>query len=339
MAVPSRAASPFLSLIYTSWSWRLRGVPFWLFSGQVVHHPKPELFGQKSGSVLLLTQPFPMQAKDRGHHRLIFGLHGHSKVFVVDFLRSRSIIAFINLFIIQKRLVKEFSDLGHGSLQLKVLKGSQDTAASSHPVVTAFTTQPRWLRFLPFSLSHFCQGIHQVATKSADVSDAFVNGWIQWAGAPSFVLVDLDSAFKDVVRASAGQTHWQNGVAERWFMEADMEQACGGQVGLQRWDARSSSFCFRCQEPIAEPQWLLTSAMGVWLQRQTTSRPLRCRFTGPWGHGPCQHWHQVCKESGAPSWGKSSFLCMSVWRRSAESHQQQTSCRQQGLPGWGMTTW
>jgi len=36
------------------------------------------------------------------------------------------------------------------------------------------------------------------------------------------VLVDLDSAFKDVVRASAGQTHWQNGVAERWFIEADI---------------------------------------------------------------------------------------------------------------------
>lgn len=36
------------------------------------------------------------------------------------------------------------------------------------------------------------------------------------------MLVDLDSAFKDVVRASAGQTHWQNGVAERWFIEADI---------------------------------------------------------------------------------------------------------------------
>ena len=65
-----------------------------------------------------------------------------------------------------------------------------------------------------------------VSTKSADVSEAFVSGWIQWAGAPGFVLVDLDSAFKDkflnlmdqksvVVRAAAGQAHWQNGVAER----------------------------------------------------------------------------------------------------------------------------
>ena len=64
------------------------------------------------------------------------------------------------------------------------------------------------------------------STKSAEVSDAFVSGWIQWAGAPGFVLVDLDSAFKDkfltlmdqksiVVRAAAGQAHWQNGVAER----------------------------------------------------------------------------------------------------------------------------
>ncbi len=64
------------------------------------------------------------------------------------------------------------------------------------------------------------------STKSSDVSEAFVSGWIQWAGAPGFVLVDLDSAFKDkflslmdqksiVVRAAAGQAHWQNGVAER----------------------------------------------------------------------------------------------------------------------------
>ena len=64
------------------------------------------------------------------------------------------------------------------------------------------------------------------STKSEDVSEAFSSGWIQWAGAPKFVLVDLDSAFKDkflalmdnksvVVRAAAGQAHWQNGVAER----------------------------------------------------------------------------------------------------------------------------
>ena len=64
------------------------------------------------------------------------------------------------------------------------------------------------------------------STKSEAVSNAFVSGWIQWAGAPRFVLVDLDSAFKDkfltlmdersiIVRAAAGQAHWQNGVAER----------------------------------------------------------------------------------------------------------------------------
>ena len=64
------------------------------------------------------------------------------------------------------------------------------------------------------------------STKSEDIAEAFANGWLQWAGAPRFVLVDLDSGFKDrfltlmnersiLVRATAGQAHWQNGVAER----------------------------------------------------------------------------------------------------------------------------
>ena len=62
--------------------------------------------------------------------------------------------------------------------------------------------------------------------KSEDVSRAFSTGWIQWAGIPKQILVDLDSAFKDrflnlmdekciIVRAAAGQAHWQNGVCER----------------------------------------------------------------------------------------------------------------------------
>lgn len=64
------------------------------------------------------------------------------------------------------------------------------------------------------------------STKSEEVAQAFINGWISWAGAPKHLLVDLDSAFKDkflsmldqrsiTVRCAAGQAHWQNGVAER----------------------------------------------------------------------------------------------------------------------------
>ena len=64
------------------------------------------------------------------------------------------------------------------------------------------------------------------STKSEDVAKAFVSGWVRWAGAPKHLLIDLDSAFKDsfltmlderciVVRAAAGQAHWQNAVAER----------------------------------------------------------------------------------------------------------------------------
>ncbi|CAE7767076.1 RE1 [Symbiodinium sp. CCMP2592] len=63
-------------------------------------------------------------------------------------------------------------------------------------------------------------------TKSEDAAQAFMQGWVQWAGAPRFVIADLDSAFKDQfltrldqlavhIRCAAGQAHWQNSVAER----------------------------------------------------------------------------------------------------------------------------
>ena len=61
---------------------------------------------------------------------------------------------------------------------------------------------------------------------SAEVGSAFIDGWVSWAGAPRHLLADLDSAFKDkflelldqrctVIRCSAGQAHWQNGLCER----------------------------------------------------------------------------------------------------------------------------
>ncbi|CAE7612538.1 RE1 [Symbiodinium sp. CCMP2592] len=40
---------------------------------------------------------------------------------------------------------------------------------------------------------------------------AFTTGWLRWAGAPKMVLADLEVS----MRCSAGQAHWQNGVAER----------------------------------------------------------------------------------------------------------------------------
>ncbi|CAE7268762.1 GIP, partial [Symbiodinium sp. CCMP2456] len=63
-------------------------------------------------------------------------------------------------------------------------------------------------------------------TKSEDAVKAFMNGWVSWAGAPRFLIGDLDSAFKDQflnyldqqaihIRCAAGQAHWQNSVAER----------------------------------------------------------------------------------------------------------------------------
>ena len=63
-------------------------------------------------------------------------------------------------------------------------------------------------------------------TKSEDAAQAFMRGWVQRAGAPRFVIADLDPAFKDQfltqldqlavhIRRAAGQAHWQNSVAER----------------------------------------------------------------------------------------------------------------------------
>ena len=88
---------------------------------------------------------------------------------------------------------------------------------------------------------------------SGEVGASFVDGWISWAGAPKNVLADLDSAFKDkfldlldrrctIIRCSAGQAHWQNGLCERhgsswkaiWsklvedysILDADVKEAC-----------------------------------------------------------------------------------------------------------------
>ena len=74
--------------------------------------------------------------------------------------------------------------------------------------------------------STFQQVVPLKSTKSADTAEAFVSGWVAWAGCPKHVTVDLDSAFKDqfldemdkrqvAVRCAAGQAHWQNGLAER----------------------------------------------------------------------------------------------------------------------------
>eukprot|EP00438_Fugacium_kawagutii_P025852 Skav231407 [mRNA] locus=scaffold4039:44689:52020:- [translate_table: standard] len=64
------------------------------------------------------------------------------------------------------------------------------------------------------------------STKSEELSRATVEGWINWAGAPKHMIVDLDSGFRDqflqlmdtrgiTVRCAAGQAHWQNGICER----------------------------------------------------------------------------------------------------------------------------
>ena len=82
----------------------------------------------------------------------------------------------------------------------------------------------------PLNVVDFASTFQQVipfkSTKSADAAEAFLAGWVAWAGCPKHVTVDLDSAFKDqfldkmdkrqvAVRCVAGQAHWQNGLAER----------------------------------------------------------------------------------------------------------------------------
>ena len=63
--------------------------------------------------------------------------------------------------------------------------------------------------------------------KSETVCRVFMKYWVNWAGPPGRLVLDLDTAFADSfadltsdqaisLRAAAGQAHWQNGVAERY---------------------------------------------------------------------------------------------------------------------------
>ena len=62
--------------------------------------------------------------------------------------------------------------------------------------------------------------------KADTVSSTFLQHWVNWAGVPERIVLDLDTAFQDsfwkitsdhaiAMKAAAGQAHWQNGVAER----------------------------------------------------------------------------------------------------------------------------
>ena len=74
--------------------------------------------------------------------------------------------------------------------------------------------------------STYQQVIPLKSTKAEHATKGLLEGWVAWAGPPKTILADLDSAFKGVfleamdrfgvgVRCAAGQSHWQNGVAER----------------------------------------------------------------------------------------------------------------------------
>ena len=63
--------------------------------------------------------------------------------------------------------------------------------------------------------------------KSDTVLRVFLKYWVNWAGPPGRLVLDLDTAFADSfadltsdlaisMRAAAGQAHWQNGIAERY---------------------------------------------------------------------------------------------------------------------------
>ena len=63
--------------------------------------------------------------------------------------------------------------------------------------------------------------------KAETVCEIFLKYWVNWAGTPGRLVLDLDTAFVGsfadltsdkaiAMRAAAGQAHWQNGVAERY---------------------------------------------------------------------------------------------------------------------------
>ena len=91
-----------------------------------------------------------------------------------------------------------------------------DTATSrNHPALNIVDIASTYQVVVPVS-----------STKSEELARAMLEGWINWAGAPKHLLVDLDSGFRDqflklmdsrsiIVRCAAGQAHWQNGVCER----------------------------------------------------------------------------------------------------------------------------
>ena len=63
--------------------------------------------------------------------------------------------------------------------------------------------------------------------KAETVCEIFLKYWVNWAGTPGRLVIDLDTAFVGsfadltsdkaiAMRAAAGQAHWQNGIAERY---------------------------------------------------------------------------------------------------------------------------
>lgn len=68
---------------------------------------------------------------------------------------------------------------------------------------------------------------HLPDRKADTVSQVFLQHWVNWAGVPEKLVLDLDTAFQDsfwkitsdhaiALKAAAGQAHWQNGIAERY---------------------------------------------------------------------------------------------------------------------------
>ena len=107
-------------------------------------------------------------------------------------------------------------------------------------------------------------------TTSEELGNALVQAWMSWAGSPRQIIADLDSGFKDkfldimsdravVVRCTAGQAHWQNGVAERhggaWKAIWDKLVEDYGIFDHEVTEAMAAT--------VAQPQWALAKTVGV----------------------------------------------------------------------------
>ena len=116
------------------------------------------------------------------------------------------------------------------------------------------------------------------STTSTDITQAYHMYWASWAGHPRFILIDLDSGFKDQflsmvgdtgvhIRSIAAQAHWQGGLVERhnaswkaiWEKTCKHEVILPSEVPLGITAVNDAKNCLRNRDGYAPRQWVFGS--------------------------------------------------------------------------------